>query len=393
MPLTLNSQPDAIVSVAENIEYEYTVTPANVYFICYGSTPFGLAKFGLADLAAIAPPSLAVGNIVHVTDAASIYYGTHVVTEIILAAGVSVTFVVNTVFTATESPTYVANAEIFTDLNYTINKVGLGPVNVANIANPSFVILANNIVKLKVSEYVRSYFSGANLHSVAIGVSKSGMAAVVTSTVVNTILTSAQIKSLFRTGGSGSIAPKILDLSSVQIYFQGFKTWITESNFTSGPDELFNTVNTIYTQTGTAPTNILGTQTTELLNGCFKDALNIVYLNFAGGLRNYVVYNDIAISREFGNETRFKNDQLAEYIQSVQHFENYEVSCENIRCTHSETIDQIIASPLTWLADSDGNLTPIVINKDSFLKYQSWDESLNFSFSFRKSATNQSQIN
>lgn len=393
MPLTLDSQPDAIVSVAESIEYNYTVTPANVYFICYGTTPFGLAKFSLADLGAVAPPTLSVGNIVHVTDTASVYYGSHVVTEIILSSGVSVTFVVNTMYIANESPTYAANAEVFTDFNYSINKVGLGPVIIDNIATAQFTILANNVVKLKVAEYIRSYLTGINLHSCAIGISKTGMAAVTTVTVVNSTLSSTLVKSLFRTGFSGSIAPKILDLSSVQIYFKSFKTWKTESNFTSGPDELFNTVNTIYTQSGTAPTNILSTQTVEVLDGCFKDALNIVYLNFAGGLRNYVVFNDISISREFENEVRFKNNQLAEYIQSVQHYEQYEVSCENVRCTHGESIDQMIASPLTWLADSAGNLTPIVIEKSSFLKYKSYDESLNFSFTFRKSATNQSQIN
>ena len=77
----------------------------------------------------------------------------------------------------------------------------------------------------------------------------------------------------------------------------------------------------------------------------------------------------------------------------MNHFENYEVSCENVRITHSESIDQMIASPLTWLADAAGNLTPIVINKESFLKYKSYDESLNFSFTFRKSETKQSQLN
>jgi len=393
MGLSLISQPDAIVSVNENIEYQFQVTPGNYYVGSSAATPFGLAKFFVNDLSGAVIPSVSIGQIIHITDTSSIYYGSHVVTEIVSTANYYVEVVVNTVFKEVYSPTAFANAELFNDFNYTINKVGLGPVLIANIANPQFTILAGNIIKLKVSEYIKSYLTGVNLHTVAIGVAKTGMPAVTTVTVVNTIYSSAQIKTLFRTGSSGTVAPKIFDLSPVQIYFNGYKTWKTESNLTTGPDELFNVVNTIYTQTTTAPTNILSTQTVEVLNGCFKDALNIVYLNFAGGLRNYVVFNDIAISREFENEIRFRNNDLAEFIQSVNHFENYEVSCENVRITHSESIDQMIASPLTWLADAAGNLTPIVINKESFLKYKSYDESLNFSFTFRKSETKQSQLN
>jgi hypothetical protein len=136
---------------------------------------------------------------------------------------------------------------------------------------------------------------------------------------------------------------------------------------------------------------ILGTQSVEVNDGCFKDALNIVYVNQAGGLRNYVVYNDIGLSLEFDNDTTFKDSSLN--VKSIQNqsFKTYSVSTENIRTSHAETIEQMIASPFTWL-EVDGVLKPIVIEKKSILLYRSYNEAINLAFDFRLSETIQSQV-
>lgn len=389
MGLTLSSSPAQITSVNDDNNFVVTVTPDNVKYSITDGTPFGLAKINLIDSLGVAAPSVFVGQLLHITDTASIYYGTHVITEILTPVlSFSSRVVINTVFIGSASSA-VNSAALFSNLNFLISEYPNLSIDgaVGVIARVKATVNNSNVINLKLSEYLKSYL--INKKSISYGISIFAELGGNRHTVVNSILPTANITSLFTTDAT------IFETISTLVFFKGFKTFVSNSN---KDDAILNVKREVldianYTQTSTAPTNILGTQTVEVFQGCFKDALNIVYLNFAGGLRNYVVFNDIAISREFENEIRFRNNDLAEFIQSVNHFEQYEVSCENVRMTHSETIDQMIASPLTWLADSAGNLTPIVINKESFLKYKSYDESLNFSFTFRKSETKQSQLN
>ena len=398
MALTLISQPSAVVSVNDNNEFVYQVSAGNFYVGSNGATPFGLLKLFINDTTATAIPSISVGDIIHVTDSTSIYFGSHVVTEIIGSAPYYVQVVVNTVYVGVYAPATFNNAMVFNNFICELNTILIStPVWTFEnkIANVSYDI-KNNLITLNVNEYVRSAFS-SGINAVTIDISQGSIfPQILPVTFVNTVLSSAEVQPIFKVSGS-PVVPKIVETAKTIILFKAFRTFISNSSrqnvSTPSVAEIYKIVDSNYTQTGSIPTNILSYQSVELYNGCFKDALNIVYLNFAGGIRNYVVFNDIAISREFDNEIRFKNNNLAEFIQSVEHYESYEVSCENVRMTHSESIDQMIASPLTWLSDSNGNLTPIVIDKSSFLKYKSYDESLNFSFSFRKSETKQSQTN
>ena len=203
----------------------------------------------------------------------------------------------------------------------------------------------------------------------------------------NSSLTLNKISPLFVTDNT------TIETSSTLVFFEGFKTFVSKSNI---DDTILNVKReiydvTVFTQGSTYTGTILESQATEVQSGCFKDALNIVYVNFAGGLRNYVVYNDISITREFDNETRFKNSSLSEYLLQCQSHQEYQVLTENIRTTHQDTIEQMIASPYTWL-ELDGTLYPIVIEKQSIQLYRSYNEAITLAFNFRMSETMQSQV-
>jgi hypothetical protein len=219
------------------------------------------------------------------------------------------------------------------------------------------------------------------------GIGKSNLSLYGSSCAVNSALTLAAINSLF------AVNATTVETAETLVFFKGFRTFVSK---TLKDDTLFNVrraINdiSVFTMGSAYSGVILESQTTEVQDGCFKDALNIVYVNQAGGLRNYVVYNDIGISRDFKNDTYFEDSNL-NYIQiQNQSFKSYSVSMENIRTTHASTIEQMLVSPFTWLEEG-GVLKPIVIEKKSVLLYRSYNEAINLSFNFRLSETAQSQV-
>jgi hypothetical protein len=212
-------------------------------------------------------------------------------------------------------------------------------------------------------------------------------------TIVNATFDSADVALHYN--DPSEITPKILERAETLVFFKTYRTiWQENLKYSVFPPSLNIYGDTTYdvTFSSSFPGNKLSTQKVEIMTGCFKDPLNILYINSFGALRNYVVFNDIEQSINFENETRFKDDRLNEKILAVQSYEEYNVSATDVRLTHAESIAQMIASPKAWLMTSD-SLTPIVINKKSFLQYRSFDAYLNFSFKFRIASTTQSQVN
>lgn len=397
MPIALSSIPPSINSVSSDIVYTLEAQPVDLNMAVSGATPFGLAtaKFKLTGGAL---PTIFVGQMIFCNDSSGPYYGTHVVTEIVSSTATEVTAVVNTTYTSTYAPGLVANAlDIVSDiieLRQIIVDAGVEvPLDV--FARVKFNVKTLSLIKLNVSEYVRSLFlSGES--TVIIGVyhpllSLGAFQGV--TTIVNATFDSADVALHYNTGSN--ITPKILESAETLVFFKNYRTiWqenlkhsLFSSNILYG-DATYDVASFGSTFTG----NKLSSQKVEVLTGCFKDPLNILYINSFGALRNYVVFNDIEQSINFENETRFKDDRLNEKILAVQSYQEYNVSATDVRLTHAESIAQMIASPKAWLMTSD-SLTPIVINKKSFLQYRSFDAYLNFSFKFRIASTTQSQVN
>lgn len=397
MPIALSSIPPKINSVSSDIVYTLEAQPVDLNMAVSGATPFGLAtaKFKLTGGAL---PTIFVGQMIFCNDSSGPYYGTHVVTEIVSSTATEVTAVVNTTYTSTYAPGLVANAlDIVSDiieLRQIIVDAGVEvPLDV--FARVKFNVKTLSLIKLNVSEYVRSLFlSGES--TVIIGVyhpllSLGAFQGV--TTIVNATFDSADVALHYNTGSN--ITPKILESAETLVFFKNYRTiWqenlkhsLFSSNILYG-DATYDVASFGSTFTG----NKLSSQKVEVLTGCFKDPLNILYINSFGALRNYVVFNDIEQSINFENETRFKDDRLNEKILAVQSYQEYNVSATDVRLTHAESIAQMIASPKAWLMTSD-SLTPIVINKKSFLQYRSFDAYLNFSFKFRIASTTQSQVN
>ena len=390
MPITGTSAPAIISSVADNIEYELTITPSTVLdfygnqtvLFTTGSTPYGLTVFERlisATLPATQQPTFAVGAIIQITTN-GIYKGTHVVVEVINAN----TCVVNSIYKGSLGS---LQYDVFTDFNVDLYEFPNLAVDVAiNTIATLKGIPKNDKIVYSVSEYLRSVL-GNSKRSIMFGIGQGGLSLYGRSCAVNSALTLSKINSLF------SVNATTVETASTLIFFKGFKTFVSK---TLKDDTFLNVkraVNdfTVFTMGSTYSGTILESQKVEVNDGCFKDALNIVYVNQAGGLRNYVVYNDIGISLEFDNDTTFKDSNLN--LKSIQNqsFKSYEVSTENIRTSHAETIEQMIASPFTWL-EVDGVLKPIVIEKQSILLYRSYNEAINLSFNFRLSETVQSQV-
>lgn len=396
MSLVLIAQPEPVCSVAEKIEYVYRVDPDDYSYGIYAGTPFGLAIINITDTTGMITPPCFIGQIIHITDPLSIYHGSHVVTEILpLVVSFGISVVVNSRFIGSEfNPSN--SVALLSTFNCELWSIAISPpvwTPFSNIATINFFI-KNNTVKLNVSEYVRSTFADSAIRNVTVDILGTGFPQALPVSVINSSLKTSEVTKMFNVSGS-SVVPRIVDSSKHLIFFKEFRTFLSNSarEAVSIPSvaEIYSIVDS---NTSEIPIlEPMAEQIVEIVTGCISEALNIVYLNFAGGLRNYVCFNQIQLSRRFSEETRFKNDQLLEFIQSVQSYEEYEVVCNEVKITHSESIDQMIASPLTWLTDSAGNLTPIVIEKKTFVKYKSFDQSLNFKFSFRKSETIQSQIN
>jgi hypothetical protein len=385
MPITGTSAPAIISSVADNIEYELTLTPlalADTSIEILGSTPYGLTKFSINNDPGYTSPTLVVGNIIYVnTSTGGLYNGAHVIVEVLTAF----TCVVNTIYKGYDN---LLEYDVYTDFNVDLYELD-------NLSGTATVL--QKVAKLKgtpkndkiihsVSEYLRGVL-GNNKRSIMFGIGQSNLSLYGSSCAVNSALTLNKINNLFTTNLT------TVETAETLVFFKGFKTFVSKTL----KDDTFLNVQraindiSVFTMGSTYSGVILGTQKVEVNDGCFKDALNIVYVNQAGGLRNYVVYNDIGISLEFDNDTTFKDSNLNFKSIQNQSYKSYSVSTENVRTSHAETIEQMITSPFTWL-EVDGVLKPIVIEKQSILLYRSYNEAINLSFNFRLSETIQSQV-
>lgn len=398
MPIVLNSIPPKINSVSSDIIFTMEAQPVDLNMAVSGTTPFGLAtaKFKLTGGTL---PTIFVGQMIFCNAGSSPYYGMHVVTEIVSSTAIEVTAVINTTYTIVYAPGLIANAlDIVTDvieLREIIESFGtLSPLDV--FARVKFNIKNASLIRLNVSEYVRSLFLNGKT-TVMVGlyhpvISYAALAGM--TTIVNAAFDSADVALHYN--DPSEITPKILERAETLVFFKNYRTiWQENVKYSVFPptlaiygDDTYDVASFGSTFTG----NKLSTQKVEVLTGCFKDPLNILYINSFGALRNYVVFNDFEQSLNFENETRFKDDRRNEKILAVQSYEEYNVSATDVRLTHAESIAQMIASPKAWLMTSN-SLTPIVIDKKSFLQYRSFDAYLNFSFKFRLASTTQSQVN
>jgi hypothetical protein len=385
MPITGTSAPAIISTVADNIEYELTLTPlalADTKIDVSSQTPYGLTIFGVSSDPSFTPPTLVVGNIIYVnTSTGGLYNGAHVIVEVLS----SISCVVNTIYKGSD-----ANLEydVYTDFNvelYELTNLSATATVIQKVATLKGTPKNDKIIH-SVSEYLRGVL-GSNKRSIMYGIGQSNISLYGSSCAVNSALTLNKINNLFTTNLT------TVETAETLVFFKGFKTFVSK---TLKDDTFLNVqraVNdiSVFTMGSTYSGVILGTQKVEVNDGCFKDALNIVYVNQAGGLRNYVVYNDIGISLEFDNDTTFKDSNLNFKSIQNQSYKSYSVSTENVRTSHAETIEQMIASPFTWI-EVDGVLKPIVIEKQSILLYRSYNEAINLSFNFRLSETIQSQV-
>lgn len=385
MPIVSLSSPPQINSVSDAITYELGITSlalADTNIEILGQTPYGLTKFAVNKDPSFTPPILAVGKIIYVTGSTgNLYKGSHVIVEVLA----SNQCVVNTIYKGYDNNMLY---DVFDNFNFDLYEFP----NLSIDAPTSTIATlkgipdsANNLV-FNVSEYLRSYLSNSK-RSLMFGIGLAGLSLYGRSMAANSSLTLSKISPLFATNNT------TVETASTLVFFEGFKTFVSKvlkQDTTLDVKRAINDVS-VFTMGASYSGVILESQTNEVQSGCFKDALNIVYVNFAGGLRNYVVYNDISITREFDNETRFKNSSLAEYMLQCQSHQEYQVLTENIRTTHQDTIEQMIASPFTWL-EINGTLYPIVIEKQSIQLYRSYNEAITLAFNFRMSETMQSQV-
>jgi hypothetical protein len=385
MPITVTSAPAIISSVADNIEYELTLTAlalADTKIDVSSQTPYGLTIFGVSSDPSFTKPTLAVGKIIYVSGSTGNFYnGAHVIVEVIN----SFTCVVNTIYKGADANLLYDIYDNFNFELYEFPNLSIDPPT-ATIATIKGIPNSSNNLVLNVSEYLRSYLNNTK-RSLMFGLGNLNLSLYGRSMVANSSITLSKISPLFAANNT------TVETASTLIFFKGFKTFVSKTL----KDDTFLNVKraindfTVFTMGSTYSGTILGSQTVEVNDGCFKDGLNIVYVNQSGGLRNYVVYNDIGISLDFDNDTTFKDSNLN--VKSIQNqsFKTYSVSTENIRTSHAETIEQMIASPFTWI-EVDGVLKPIVIEKKSILLYRSYNEAINLAFDFRLSETIQSQV-
>jgi hypothetical protein len=396
MPIELISIPPLINSVSSDIIFTLEAQPVDLNIAVGSATPFGLA-IAEFQLTGGTLPTIFVGQMVFCDDASSPYYGTHVVTEIVSTTGTSVFAAINTAFTTAYAPGLVANALDIVDDIFEVREILVDsgvevPLDI--FARVKFNIRNASLIHLNLSEYVRSLFlDGKTTTIIKIYHPLLTSSLQYPTTIVNSTLSSSEVALHYNDGTN--ITPQIMESANTLVFFKGYRTiWqenLTHSVFSG--DELYgdSTYDLIYAA-GSFTGNRIAPQKVEELGGCFKDPLNILYINSFGALRNYVVFNDIEQSLSFDNETRFKDDRLNEKILAVQSFTEYNVHATDVRLTHAESIAQMIASPKAWLMTND-TLTPIVIEKKSFLQYRSFEAYLNFSFKFRFASTIQSQIN
>jgi hypothetical protein len=383
--------------VSSDIIFTLEAQPVDLNIAVGSATPFGLAVAEF-QLTGGTLPTIFVGQMIFCDDASSPYYGTHVVTGIVSTTGTSVFAAINTAFTTAYAPGLVANALDIVDDIFEVREILVDsgveiPLDI--FARVKFNIRNASLIHLNLSEYVRSLFlDGKTTTIIKIYHPLLTSSLQYPTTVVNSTLSSAEVGAYYSSGGS-NITPKILESASTIVFFKDYRT-IWQENFkhslfsgnTLYGDTTYDLVFTSSSFTG----HKLDPQKVEILTGCFKDPLNILYINSFGALRNYVVFNDIEQSLNFDNETRFKDDRLNEKILAVQSFTEYNVHATDVRLTHADSIAQMIASPKAWLMTRD-SLTPIVIEKKSFLLYRSFEAYLNFSFKFRLASTSQSQVN
>lgn len=385
MPIAATTSPSQINSVSDSIEYEFTlsspiVSDLNIEVI--GATPYGLTKFGINHDPSYTPPTLAVGQIIYITSsAANLYSGAHVITEVLT----SLECVVNTIYVGFDNQ---CRFDVYNNFNfdlYEFPNLSIDPA-IQTIATLKGIPTNNNKIKFNISEYLRSVLNDAK-PSLMFGLGLSNLNLYGNGMAANSTIKSSIMVPFF------AVDNRIIENSETLVFFEGFKTYLSISKVQDTVLDVKREIENIapFTQGTSFTYQKQSYQSVEVMNGCFKDALNIVFVNFAGGLRNYVVFNDIANGRDFENETTFKNSKGELRTLQVQSFKTYNVLTENVRITHAETVEQMISSPYTWL-EIDGELVPIVIEKQSFQKYRSYDESLTISFNFRMSETKQSQV-
>lgn len=125
----------------------------------------------------------------------------------------------------------------------------------------------------------------------------------------------------------------------------------------------------------------------ENYNPCCKGhEINIGWINNLGGFQNWIF--DGIITSEFrhqgGSQTFMNENQQMKYSDAGDNYDGEICECKDISKHHVDIISNLRMSIQAWIYNTESNAwdIPIIIDRDSFTKYNSKDRFFNISLRF-----------
>lgn len=131
----------------------------------------------------------------------------------------------------------------------------------------------------------------------------------------------------------------------------------------------------------------------EIFAGCYQDAINIVFLNEQGGWQNYVLSNEYKYETTFAKVNQYKKPNRSDRFSLIESNQMWTYNLKNVRVSHTDSIEAMIKSVQAYICNADGSFTPIMIDKKSFIIYETFRPYINATITFTSADSTFSQLN
>lgn len=124
---------------------------------------------------------------------------------------------------------------------------------------------------------------------------------------------------------------------------------------------------------------------TEPIDSCNNsESINLVWINREGGRSSYIFDQRKDFGITVGNEKTFDNNGVIKYVSRGKQFENKTVYKKGLSKNEVDFLDSLRYSIQAWEYDAVNDIsTPIVLDSNSFDKYNTKENLFEISFKYR----------
>lgn len=131
----------------------------------------------------------------------------------------------------------------------------------------------------------------------------------------------------------------------------------------------------------------------EIFKACYQEGINIVFMNDQGGWQNYVLSNEYRKELTFSQANKYRKPDRSERFSLIESNQQITYTLKGVRCAHAASIEQMIKSVQAYIWNADNTFTPIIIDKQSFIIYETFRPFIDAIITYSTAGVDLSQLN